>query len=402
MPVYPLSNVRVVDLGWSWAGPVVGQLLADLGAEVIKVETRERLDLLRRSVDNVTGDPEADPFFHAVNRNKLGITLNIADPRGAALVKRLVSISDAVIENFSPRVLKKHNLDYRALRDVKPDIVMISLPSTGSYGSLSDVVTYGPSLASLSGLDSMVGYYGENVIGTQQAYADPTSGSHGAFAVLAALWYRMQTGRGQHIELAQLELLVSCIGEAVMDYTINGRLMETQGNRDAVMAPHGNYPCKGEDKWVSIAVETEDEWHNLCQAMGNPDWTRHEMFSDGHSRLRNCEQLDRHVSDWTSNLTHYEVTDILQQAGVAAAPCLDVEDRYFDPHLQERKTSIDFPHPASGNDVIPGITFKMSQTPCEVRLPAPIMGQHNDYVFHELLSISHEDIDRLISEKVIN
>jgi benzylsuccinate CoA-transferase BbsF subunit len=187
-----------------------------------------------------------------------------------------------------------------------------------------------------------------------------------------------------------------------MEYTMNGRVMGTQGNRDPVMAPHGNYPCRGEDKWVSIAVKTEEEWLNLCQAMGNPEWTRDGKFADRSSRLRNRDELDKRIADWTSTFTHYEVTEQLQQVGVAAAPCLDVEERYFDPHFQERQTSVDFQHPASGADVIPGVPFKMSQTPCEVRLPAPMMGQHNDYVFRELLSIPPAEIDQLIEDKVIH
>lgn len=401
MKIYPLSDIRILDLGWSWAGPLVGSILADMGADVIKVESRKRLDIMRRSIDNMTGNPEADPFFHSVNRNKLSVTIDISDNRGADLIRKMVGICDVVIENFSPRVLEKHGLDYRSLRQVKSDIIMVSLPATGHSGPLSDVVTWGPSLASLSGLDSLVGYHNERVLGTQQAYSDPTAGVHGAFAVLAALWHRNQTGRGQHIELAQLELLVSCIGEAIMEYSMNDRVMGTQGNRSPVMAPHGNYPCKGEDKWVSIAVQTEQEWENLCDALGDPKWTKDKRFADQLNRLKYQEELDKHISEWTSSFTHYEATELLQKFGVAAAPCLDVEERYFDPHLQERGTSIEFEHPAIGYDVIAGIPFKLSDTPAEVRSPAPLMGQHNAYVLRELLSIPEEEFDQLVADEVL-
>ena len=196
--------------------------------------------------------------------------------------------------------------------------------------------------------------------------------------------------------------LQGAFGQGVTTSGMNGRVMGTQGNRVPDMAPHGNYPCAGEDKWVSIAVNNEQEWRNLCRTMGDPEWSHDSRYADKKSRLQNQDELDRRLGEWTSTRTHYEVTELLQSAGVAAAPCLDVEERYFDPQFQERKTGLDFWHPATETDVIPGVPFKMSKTECEVRKPAPMMGEDNEYVFLKILSISQEEIDKLIADRVIH
>ncbi|MBI2846860.1 MAG: CoA transferase [Chloroflexi bacterium] len=398
---YPLRDYRVLDFGWVIAGPLLGQVLADMGAEVIKVETRKHLDEMRQSPLNTSRDPEKDPVFHTTNRNKLGVTVDMSHPEGRLLLKEMVKTCDVVAENFSPRVMKEHGLNYESLRRIKPDLIMVSLPAAGSYGPLSHIVTYGPTVSSLAGLDSMVGYYGERVLGSQGFYADMTSAIHAAFAVLSALYYRNNTGLGQHIEVPQWEAAACCIGEAIMEYTINGRIIGPRGNRHPTMAPHGNYPCKGEDKWVSIAVKTEEEWSAFCNAVGNPPWTSEERFADAASRLSNVAELDEYVAQWTRNHTHYEAAEILQRAGVAAAPVLDVGERYLDPHFQERQIYADFEHPAIGKDIIAGLSWKLSATPGGIRSPAPLLGQHNDYVFGEILGLPQKEIQRLMEEKVI-
>jgi len=401
MADYPLSGYRVVDFSWVWAGPLLGELLADMGAEVIKVETNKRLDSARLTPGRSTVGPETDFVFHSINRNKLGITVDMTDPKGAKLIRDLISISDVALDNFSPMGLKKLNLEYTELSQANPQLVMISLPAAGQYGPLSNIVTYAPSLGALCGYSSLIGYPGERVLGEQTPYLDVTSSIHGAFAVLSALYYRERTGRGQYIDMAQIEVGASVIGEAFMEYFMNGRVLGTMGNRSPTMAPHNNYPCLGEDRWVSIAVDTEEEWRSFCAAIGNPPWVKQKRFNDKFNRQRNLEELDRLISAWTINFSNYEVMDILQKAGVAAAPCLDLTERFSDPHYAARGTHLQVEHPATGVDIIAGIPFKLSGTPGEVRRHAPLLGEHNDYVFRELLGRTESEIAQLVEEKVI-
>jgi len=398
---FPLEGYRVIDFGWAAAAPRATCLLADMGAEVIKVETRKRPDPVRFGPDNLKRDPEMDPLFHSINRNKLGILLDLTHSEGIELIKRLVRISDVVVENFSPGVMKRFTLDYDELKKIKPDIIMISFPGVGSEGPLADVVTYGPSLAGLAGLDSLIGYEGERVLGMQQAYADINAALHGAFAIQIALYHREKYGEGQHIEVAQIESLLSTMPEPIMEFSINGRTLSTLGNVNNVIPVHNNYPCKGEDKWVSLAICTEEEWERFCKAIGDPPWRKREEFADGYKRSLNRKELDRLIGEWTIGKTPNEAMEILQKAGVAAAPCADTEDRFLDPHFQERQNIVNVDHPVTGVDFVPNVICKLSETPGEIRRPAPLLGEHNDYVYGELLGLSKDEIERLIQEKII-
>lgn len=398
----PLDGYRVIDFGWVWSGPLVGGILADMGAEVIKVESRQRLDTSRWTADNIARDPEKDFLFHSLNRNKLGITIDLSKAKAIPIIKGLAKISDIIIENFAPGVMKKLGLNYKSLREINPRVIVLSLPGAGQSGPLSDIPTYAPSVSSLAGLAGMIGYYGDRVIGQERGIGDPNSSMHGAFAVLAALYYREQSGEGQYIELSQLEALVGCLAEGVLEYTMNGRIAGTQGNRHPSMAPHNCYRCKGEDKWVSIAVGNEEEWHSLCQAMGNPPWTADEKFADMYRRLRNQEELDKLIATWTINYSAYEVTEILQRFRVAAAPCLGAGERFANSHFNKRETYLTIDHPAVETEWVAGIPWKMAETPGKVYRPAPLLGQHNDYVFKDLLGMSDQEIDELTDEDVIN
>ncbi|MDO8672510.1 MAG: CoA transferase, partial [Dehalococcoidia bacterium] len=373
MTQYPLEGCRVLDFGWVVAGPSAGRHLADMGAEVIKVETRQRIDSSRQSPDNTSRDIEKDPMFHAINRGKLSITTDMGHPKGPALLRRLAAGCDMVLENFAPRVMKRFGLDYESLRQVNPNIIMISLPAAGQYGPLRDIITYGPAITSISGLDGLVGYEGERVLGTQIGYADPTAAVFAVYALLAAFYYRKRTGEGQYIDLAQWEATTTLVGEAIMDYTMNGRVMGTQGNFHPTMAPHDMFPCKGKDKWVSIAVSTEEEWESLCRVMGNPQWTRATRFSDKYLRQKGSQELRELIGEWTRQYTNFEVTKMLQQAGVDAAPCLDVGERFLDPHFQEREIWITMEHPATGVDWLVGQPWKLSKTSGGVRKAAPLL-----------------------------
>jgi len=397
----PLEGYRVIDFGWAAAAPRATCLLADMGAEVIKVETRKRPDPVRFGPDNLSRDPEMDPLFHSINRNKLGILLDLKTSEGVDLIKQLVRISDVVVDNFSPGVMKRFTLGYDDLKKIKPDIIKISFPGVGREGPLSDVVTYGPSLAGLAGLDSLIGYEGERVLGMQQAYADINAALFGAFAIQTGLFHRERYGEGQHIEVAQIEALLGTMPEPIMEASLNNRVLGTLGNVHPLMAVHNNYPCRGDDKWVSIAILTEAEWKGFCMALGDPPWTKAEDFADSNKRLLNRKKLDERIADWTVDKTPQEVMEILQKAGVAAAPCADTEDRYFDPHFQEREIIVNVEHPATGVDFVPKVVCNLSETPGEIRRPAPLLGEHNNYVFGELLGLSKDEIEALVENKVI-
>jgi crotonobetainyl-CoA:carnitine CoA-transferase CaiB-like acyl-CoA transferase len=297
--------------------------------------------------------------------------------------------------------MKKRGLDYDSLIRVKPDIVMISMNAAGGCGPLAHIVTYAPVISALSGIDSMVGYEDERPLGFKHAYADPTASLFGAFAVLAALRYKERTGKGQHIDLSQWEATTSLIGEAIMDYTMNKKVRGCQGNRHPTMVPHGFYPCQGSDKWVSIAVKTEKEWSGLCKAIGNPSWTKDPIFADKYKRLQNVAAIDKHVSEWTSKHTDYDAANILQKNGVAASPVLTTDCLFTDPHFNDRHTFIDVDHPVVGGEVIYGLPWKLSGTKPKPPRHAPLLGEHNDYVFGEILSLSKKEIEQFINEKII-
>lgn len=412
----PLARYRVVDFGTAWAGPMAAQLLADLGAEVIKVESRARLDGLRlgRPIvgdDLAGGDrglwPELQPVFHGINRNKLSVTLNLKTGAGLELVRQLLSNSDVALNNYSPGVLERLGLDYPELRKLRPDIILVSMPALGETGPLRDVLAYAPIIQALSGLMSLVGYAeDEALVGELQApWSDVMAAIHAALAAVAALRHRNLTGQGQSIEVAQLEATTSMLGEAFLEYQMTGAAPGPKGNYDADYAPHNNYPCRnsetGADRWVAIAVGGDAEWQAFCAALGNPAWTTDPRFADLEGRLAHVQALDAHVSDWTRQRTAEEIRDLLQSRGVAAMPVMNIEDQFLDPHLQERQAYLEVEHPHVGVEWLYGMPWLLGDTPGGIRAPAPLLGQHNDYVFKELLGRPSEEMARLVEQQAI-
>ncbi len=399
MPQYPLKGIRVVDFGLVWAGPGLTMLLADMGAEIIKVESRRHIDMLRLFAPYAEGrsvSEDASATFHALNRNKLGIALDLGHEDARQLVMRLVSMSDVVTENFSPRAMRGWGLSYEELRKVKPDIIMISLSAAGQTGPLRNTMTYGPSLGGLAGIEALVGYYNEGSHGTQMAYCDPVAGAFGAFAVLAALRCRARTGKGQYIDLAQMQAVATMLGYPLMEYIMNKRNLPCLGNRHRWAAPHGCYRCRGDDSWISIAVTSEEEWQGLCRAMGDPEWTRDERFKDTHARKLNEDELDRHVEEWTSGLEHYDAMFRLQRAGVAGVATLNSLEIMSDPHMVSRGDWVQTKYTPTGDDeLIPGVHWKLSRSVGGYYRHAPLLGGDRDYVLGELLGLGQNKIAAL-------
>lgn len=400
----PLKGIRVANFGWVWAGPVTGQTLGFLGAEVYKIESRARIDLTRMLPPFAGGvrDPDRSISNHAGWAGNGSVSLNLKKPEAQELARQLIAKSDVVVENFGPGVMQELHLGYEDLRALKPDIVMSSMPAAGLYGPLKDVRTYGLSLSSITGIDSLTGYFGGPPIPFENAFADPYNGVMGAFAVLVALSYRDRTGKGQHIDYSQQEVVMQMVGPAFMDYELNGRVAGPMGNRHplAAAAPHGVFPCAGEDRWISIAVATDQEWRGLLTAMGNPEWAQTPEFASPAVRVRNISALHERLAEWTRAVNDYELAQLLQRHGVAAAPVLNVADLLHDPHYRARGTFIEVTHPLGFQETIYGAYVKTSRTEANVH-PGPSIGQDNDHVFKELLGLSEERYRQLIEKQVI-
>jgi crotonobetainyl-CoA:carnitine CoA-transferase CaiB-like acyl-CoA transferase len=413
MPPDALAGYRLLDFGTAFASPMAAHLLADMGAEVIKIESHTRLDGLRlgRPIvgeDIAGGDrgewPEYQPVFHGLNRSKLGITVNIKHPEGVDLLKRLIRVSDVVINNFSPGVMDRAGLGYDALRAEKTDLIYVSLPAAGESGPLRDIVTYAPVIAALAGISGLVGYSSarEDFVGTLQvALCDAVGALHAVVAILAALRHHQATGEGQAIEIAQWEAAASMLGEGILDYAMNGRVLGPMGNAHPTMVPHDNYRCAGDDAWVAIAVRSQDEWRAFCQATGHSQWTDDPRFATAYLRRQHRAELDALITNWTSQRTPYEVMEMLQAAGVAAMPVMNLEDQFRDPHLRAREIHLESEHPKVGLEFLHGIPWRMSDTPGRIRRPAPLLGEHNQYIFGDLLGLPAAEIQRLVAAGAI-
>ena len=398
-----LAGYRVLDFGWVLAGAIPGMVLADLGAEVIKVETRQRLDYMRlgRPIVGDQPDPEQNPMFHNVNRGKRSVTLNIAEPEAVALAKRLAARCDVVIENFSPGVMERLGLGYAALCAVKPDLVMASISSTGQEGPLRDLRAYAPSIGALSGLDSTLGYADGGPLGLKHAFGDICGALHAVFAIAAALYRRRQTGQGQYIDVSMLRATAVTQGVGLMEYALTGRSLPPRGNYDPTMAPYGNYPCAGADRWVSIAVATADEWAGLVAAMGNPVWADDVRFRSQFRRQQHRRELDALLSEWTAQQDADAVAELLQRHGVAAAPVLSAEQRLFHPHFMARGLYTDIDHPALGAEPIFNLMWQLDKTPSAVRRHAPLLGEHNQEVLGDLLGLDDGELADLAERRVV-
>jgi crotonobetainyl-CoA:carnitine CoA-transferase CaiB-like acyl-CoA transferase len=399
----PLNGIRVLDLTMAWAGPYGTRLLADMGAEVIKIESAGNWDVLR-ALNGQRPDVERvwdkSGYFNAINRNKYGCALDLSKRQGRDLFLRLAEISDVVIDNYRAEVMENFGLTYEALSALNHEIIVVAMPGHGRTGPERDFVTYGTTIEALSGLQHLSGYEGGPPQKTGIAYPDPLAGIAAAAAAVLALWDRRRTGRGQFIELAQRENMLSVVGEFLVSFSIDGREPPRRGNRHTSMAPHGCYPCAGEDQWVTIACEDDAQFAALCSVMGRSELAGDERFTDVVSRHRNQDALDDIIARWTNERTKGEAAHALQGAGVPAMPVVTVPEIQDDPQLRARDFFELVSHPVAGAWEIEGPHWRMSETPAHIRLPAPAFAEHNGYVFGELLGLSEEEIARLEAEGV--
>ena len=413
----PLEGIRVLDLTWVLAGPTGASLLAMLGAEVIKVETRARPDSgrrLRLSSANQPplGDAPKTPHFQNLNHSKLAVTVNLKAARGVELFKRMVAVSDIVMESFRPGTMKGFGVGYEELQAVNPGIVMMSISGAGQIGKESRYASYAAIAGALGGLAHLTSYPG-GVPTEYRGSIDLRTGVVAVFPIVAALYRRQQTGEGQHIDLSAREAVSCYLGDSIMDFTMNGRVRGPVGNRDEAMAPHNVYRCRSDpsketrdqeadrESWVSIAVANDEEWGNLCGAMGRPELADDPRFSSEQSRWRHQEELDAIIGEWTGHLTGYEVMERLQAVGVASVPSFRSDQLYHDPHVNSREL-LSVTQTLDGEELeFMNLPWKMQATPGRRPSSAPGLGQHNHYVFSELLKLPDAEIEALAEEGVI-
>ncbi len=401
MPELPLAGIRVLDFTWVVAGPVATRLLADYGAEVIKLERKPGPPGSRQT--GLQGD---------LHRDKRSIAVNMSHPRGVEIARRLAQQSDLVIDNFSARVMRGWGMDYASLSQIKPDIVCVSMSGLGHTGPRASYVSYGPTLQALSGYTLLMTEISGAPAGFGYSYADMAAGYTGALAALLALWHRRRTGRGQFVDLSQFEAVVSVVGPALLDIAVNGRTPEAPNYRSQELpaAPHGVYRCQprdgnqdsDDDRWIALAVRTQSEWERFVVLLGAPAWARDLRFRTLYLRMRNQAELDTHIARWAAEQQAEDAMARLQQAGIAAGVVCNGADLCArNPQLQARDFWGTVTLSGGATTHVTGLPARLSATPGSIRTPSPLIGSANDYVLGDLLGYSAADRALLVQEKAI-
>lgn len=409
----PLEGIRVLDLTIVWAGPHATMLLADWGAEVIRIEstytmqpnTRGRLanpppDMPRLRKDWGYSYPDWEPgenpwnrypIFQSHGRNKLSMTVDMLRPEGRAVVDDLFRTADVFIENNVPSTIEKLDLTYEDLRKVRPDLIAVRMPGYGLNGPYKNYRSFGVQVECTAGHTLVRGYPDADQSSVDAVYlGDGAAGASGAFAAMMALRHRAITGQGQLVEVSLGENFVPYLGESIMDCSMNGRVHATLGNRHPSRVPQGAYRCKGEDNWVALSVGSELEWEGFCQALESPGLRSDPRFSTLLARARNHDALDDTITAWSSVRKAADAAEALQRHGISAGPVLRDSELYADPHLAREGFFKQFDHLDAGTHDYPGLMWGMDHTPNELKTPPARLGEHNPYVYGELLAYSPE------------
>ncbi|MBI3249167.1 MAG: CoA transferase [Deltaproteobacteria bacterium] len=427
----PLEGVRIADLTWLLAGAGGPRLLASLGAEIIRIEWRDRLDFLRYMGPFAPAQNEAvakagaldlsglskdsvknvnrSGVFNDINAGKKGISLNMAHPKGRELFKRLVAVSDVVVEAFTAETMRKWGLGYDTLKSIKSDIIYMQQPGWGYKGPYVKFASYGPIAQAVSGLTEQSGLPAPHPpAGWGFSYMDWSGAYYCAISMLCAIYYKKRTGKGQYLDCSQVEPGIYMTGSAVLDHLVNGRSYQRSGNRSPykLAAPHGAYRCVGEDRWIAIAVTNDEEWRALVREMGTPSWTQQEKFATLAARIINQDELDQCVSAWTSDKEPFALQERLQKAGVPAGVCQTAQDRVErDPQLKHLRWLIPLVHSEIGEWPVKDVPFHFTNGTVNQGGPteraAPCYGEDNDYVYDELLKLTKQERLELEKEGVI-
>jgi crotonobetainyl-CoA:carnitine CoA-transferase CaiB-like acyl-CoA transferase len=421
----PLEGIRVVDITVVWSGPYATQILADWGAEVIRVESCQHWMVHTRGTQArpsqatinrksglpwIRGYPEWKahprswnrfPWFNTHARNKLSMTVDLTRSEGLELFKKLIHKTDIFIENNAPGTLEKVGISYAVLQEEKPDLIMIRMPGYGSSGPYRNYRAFGSHMEHTCGHSQIRGYRDLPPSSlTTSFHCDAVSGGTAAFAAVMALCRRNRTGEGQCLEIPQVESMIPQLGQSIMDYTMNGRVQQTVGNWDPSLttAPHNCYRCSGEDRWINITVTSEEEWQVLCRVMGHPAWTGEARFANAAARVENQEALDRFMEEWTADQENMALMHTLQDAGVPAGAVFNAADAYKDPQLRERGFFQPLTQEDCGTHWYHGLPWKASKTPNSLRRPPCRLGEHNEYVYKQVIGVTDEEYARLEQE----
>ena len=414
----PLEGVRVLDMTVVWAGPYCTTLLADLGAEVIRIESIQVFGPPTRGssarptqfvIENlppfIGGMPNREggarpwnryPLFNAHARNKLSMTVDLLRPEGKQIFNRMVAISDVLVENNPTETMQKLGISYDELKQINPAFIMLRMPAYGNTGPYQNHRSLGIHIEGVIGHSLLRGYTDLDPSANTQVYmADAAAGAGGAFAVACALNHRRRTGEGQLVELSQAENAVPYLGQAFMDYSMNDHSQTTLGNRHPT-ALQGVYQCQGDDRWIAITIFDDRDWELFREAIGSPEWAREPRFVTHESRRENHDTLDRHISKWTRGQDHSEAMSLLQSHGVAAGAVLDQRDAVEDPHLEARAMFEEAFQSDVGTHIYPRAPFKMSESDVRIRRGPVTLGQDNEYVYKTLLKLSETEYDALV------
>jgi crotonobetainyl-CoA:carnitine CoA-transferase CaiB-like acyl-CoA transferase len=376
------------------AGPYATRILADFGAEVIKVQSKKTAKGVESNLTT---------YFNNWNRNKRSITLDMSHPEAREILLKLTERSDVLIENFSPRVMSNWGLNYEKLKEARPALIMVSMSAMGQTGPWKDYVAFGPTLHALSGLTYLTSFEKDSPMGLGYAYADSISGLYAALVVLAALEYRDGTGQGQYIDLSEYEAICTLMGPALLDTSVHGKEVLPHGNRSNYIpaAPYGCYKCSGMDRWCVMAVFNEEEWQSLCKVLGDPDWTKEEKFSNLLKRKENAEELDELLTQWTLQYTPEQVVNLLQEAGVPAGVVQHAGNLAKDPQLIARDFFIHLEHPTLGSTTSDRSPIRFEEDLSVNWKAGPLLGEDNRYVFLELLGLTEGEFSSFIEKGII-
>ena len=415
----PLAGLVVADFCWMGVGAVATRMLADFGADVIKIEDRTRLDMPRRlpfykGEVRTYGDEDPDPdpnkggLFNNYNRNKLGVTINMRTRRGREIAEALVAEASVVTENFAPGVMERWGLTFERLRELRPDVIYARMSGYGHSGPHTGYRSYGPVVQAVSGLTHISGLPGREPSGWGFSYMDNQAAYYNSAAILMGLLHRDQTGEGGLIDVSAVEVGVNLLGPDLLDASVNGTVTRRPdfppGNRleHVPAAPHGVYPSRGDDRWIAIAVFDDAEWRALATALGSPGWISDPRFSTPEGRHAHQDEIDRHLGRWTRDLDAHELMHRLQRAGVTAGAVQDSRDLdEHDPQLAHRGTFFDLDHPVIGEARFEGSPVLFSVSEQDNWRSAPLLGEDTAHVCSSLLGMSDDEIDSLTEEGVL-
>jgi crotonobetainyl-CoA:carnitine CoA-transferase CaiB-like acyl-CoA transferase len=398
------GDIKIVSFSWAMVGPLTMKYFADYGATVIRVETNKRTCLNRTSPPFKDGKPgiNRSGYFNHFSANMLSMALNMAHPLALGVAKRLITQADVVMENFTPGVIEKWGLGYEELKKVKPDIIMLRQSGFGSLSLYAHLPAFGMILAAIAGIPNFIGWPDREPLPVGVgAYTDCISPRFAAAALIAALDYRNKTGKGQLLDLSQFETALYFILPAILEYVTIGREPLRRGNACSHAVPHGVYPCKGDDRWCTIAVYNNEQWSQLCKVIDKPEYIENPRFSTLSNRKRNEREIDKLISEWTITFTAAEVMTRMQAAGVPAGVVKDAADIYSDPQLRGRNFFWPMNHKEIGSFTHLGTSIKLSETPAQAYNPSPCLGEHSEYVCTKILGMSDEEFVQLVHAGVI-